>query len=176
MDEFEKIEKLRTRADVTYEEAKKALNEANGDLLEAMIILEKEGKVVKPEQQVHSTEYTREPGYEMVPVGDGKNCGENFGVKVKEIVKKVIDYLSNNHMKVSHHDEQVIDLPLWTAVMILVLGWWFVLVLIVVSLFFDWNYKFYGKNNLQGANNVMDQAKETAEQVKEEFHHDSSES
>ena len=176
MDEFEKIEKLRTRANVTYEEAKAALAEANGDLLDAMIVLEKEGKVAKPEQQVHSTEYTREPGYEMVPVGDGKDCGESFGTKFKEIVKKVIDYLSNNHMKVSHHDEQVIDLPLWTAVLILVLCWWFVLVLIVVSLFFDWNYKFYGKNNLQGANNVMDKAKETAEQVKEEFHHNSSES
>ena len=176
MDEFEKIEKLRTRANVTYEEAKAALAEANGDLLDAMIVLEKEGKVAKPEQQVHSTEYTREPGYEMGPVGDGKDCGESFGTKFKEIVKKVIDYLSNNHMKVSHHDEQVIDLPLWTAVLILVLGWWFILVLIVVSLFFDWNYKFYGKNNLQGANNVMDKAKETAEQVKEEFHHNSSES
>ena len=98
MDEFEKIEKLRARANVTYEEAKAALAEANGDLLDAMIVLEKEGRVAKPEQQVHSTEYTREPGYEMVPVGDGKECGESFGTKFKEIVKKVIDYLSNNHM------------------------------------------------------------------------------
>lgn len=40
MDEYEKIEKLRTRANVTYEEAKAAFGEANGDLLEAMIILE----------------------------------------------------------------------------------------------------------------------------------------
>ena len=176
MDEFEKIEKLRTRANVTYEEAKAALSEANGDLLDAMIILEKEGKVAKPEQQVHSTEYTREPGYEMVPVGSTEGCGEKWGTRIKEILKKVIDYLSDNHMKVFHHDEQVIDLPFWTAILILVLGWWFVLVLIVVSLFFDWNYKFYGKNNLQGANDVMDKAKETAEQVKEEFHNKSSES
>ena len=169
MDEFEKIEKLRTRANVTYEEAKTALNEANGDLLEAMIILEKEGKVVKPEQGVHSTEYTQEPGYEMVVAENAKDCGEKWGTKIKEFLKQVIDYLSNNHMKVSHHDEQVIDLPLWATVMVLVLGWWFILVLIVVSLFFDWNYKFYGKNNLQGANNVMDKAKETAEHVKEDL-------
>ena len=36
MDEFEKIEKLRTRANITYEEAKAALDEANGDLLDAI--------------------------------------------------------------------------------------------------------------------------------------------
>ena len=35
MDEFEKVEKLRQRANVSYEEAKKALDEANGDVLDA---------------------------------------------------------------------------------------------------------------------------------------------
>ena len=37
--QFEKVEKLRERANVTYEEARDALNEANGDLLDAMVLL-----------------------------------------------------------------------------------------------------------------------------------------
>ena len=44
MDTFEKVEKLREKANVTFEEAKAALDEANGDLLDAMILLEKQGK------------------------------------------------------------------------------------------------------------------------------------
>ncbi len=44
MDNFEKVEKLREKANVTFEEAKEALEEANGDLLDAMIIFEKQGK------------------------------------------------------------------------------------------------------------------------------------
>ena len=51
MEDFEKIEKLRERANVTYEEAKEALNAANGDLLDAMIYLERQGKV-KAEKEV----------------------------------------------------------------------------------------------------------------------------
>ncbi len=46
---LEQVEKLRERADVSYDEAKAALEEANGDLLEALITLEKKGSVTPPE-------------------------------------------------------------------------------------------------------------------------------
>ena len=36
MDEFEKVERLREKADVSYEEAKKALEECNGDSWDAV--------------------------------------------------------------------------------------------------------------------------------------------
>ena len=45
MDNFEKVEKLREKAGVSYEEAKAALEQCNYDLLDAMISLEKQGKV-----------------------------------------------------------------------------------------------------------------------------------
>ena len=44
MDQFEKVEKLRERADVSYEEAKEALENSNWDILDAMIYLEQNGK------------------------------------------------------------------------------------------------------------------------------------
>ena len=55
MDELEKVERLRERANVTYEEAKKALEECNGDMLDAMVYLEKHGKVKQPGQSSYST-------------------------------------------------------------------------------------------------------------------------
>ena len=58
MDEFEKVEKLRQRANVSYEEAKKALDEANGDVLDAMLALEAQGKVSPDEQSTHSIRLT----------------------------------------------------------------------------------------------------------------------
>lgn len=42
---LELIEKLKERANVTYTEAKEALEKCQGDLLEALIYLEKEGKI-----------------------------------------------------------------------------------------------------------------------------------
>ena len=57
MDNLEKVEKLRERANVSYEEAKEALENNDWDLLDAMVALEKEGKTVKPEQTAYSTSY-----------------------------------------------------------------------------------------------------------------------
>ena len=44
MEYFEKVEKLVQKAGVSYEEAKAALDASNGDLLDAMIMLERAGK------------------------------------------------------------------------------------------------------------------------------------
>ena len=44
MDKFEKVERLRANANVSYEEAAAALDACGGDLLDAMILLEKQGK------------------------------------------------------------------------------------------------------------------------------------
>ena len=167
MDEFDKIEKLRARADVSYEEAKAALSEANGDLLDAMIILEKQGKVRAPEQQIHSTQY--DASYDIVPIKDTESDGNKAGTKIKEFLKKAIAFLTNNYVEISRKGEHVINVPLWLAIAAIIFGWWAVLLLIVISLFFDWNYKFYGKDDLKKANDVVDKAKETAEQVKDSF-------
>ncbi|MDO4620521.1 MAG: hypothetical protein Q4B09_07875 [Lachnospiraceae bacterium] len=50
MDDFEKAEKLKEKAGVTYEEAREALKMNDGNLLDAMIYLEKQGKAQAPEQ------------------------------------------------------------------------------------------------------------------------------
>ena len=170
MEMLEKIDKLRERANVSYEEAKEALEASDGDLLDAMIYLERQGKV-KAEKEVHTTEYTTEDAKLELACVDNKDKadGKDFGEKCKRFFKKLWEYLSDNRLKISHHDNELIDLPLWVVLIILIAGWWAVLVLIVVSLFFDWNYSFYGKNDMKTANDLAGKAKETAEHVKDEF-------
>ena len=75
MDDLEKVERLRERADVSYEEAKKALEECNGDLLDAMVYLEKQGKVKKPGKTSYTTQYE-----EPVDFGDMTKEEKNSGV------------------------------------------------------------------------------------------------
>ena len=41
MEMMEKVERLREKANVTYEEAKAALEETGGDLLDAVVLLER---------------------------------------------------------------------------------------------------------------------------------------
>ena len=66
MDIFEKVEKLVEKAGVSYEDAKAALDKADGDLLDAMILLEKEGKAKAPEQSSYSTKYDQQAQYVSV--------------------------------------------------------------------------------------------------------------
>jgi len=55
---IEKVDKLVERADVSYEVAKEALESANGDLLDAVIFLEREGKLGPNAGKKKSTTYT----------------------------------------------------------------------------------------------------------------------
>ena len=57
MEQLEKVEKLRQRANVSYEEAKMALEQSNWDLLDAMVYLEQLGKVKAPNNSSYSTSY-----------------------------------------------------------------------------------------------------------------------
>ena len=66
MTNFEKVEKLVQKANVSYEEAKAALDKADGDLLDAVILLEKEGKTQAPRQSSYSTEYEQQAQYVSV--------------------------------------------------------------------------------------------------------------
>ena len=45
MDHYEMVETLRAKANVTYEEAKAALEASDWDMLDALVLLESEGKV-----------------------------------------------------------------------------------------------------------------------------------
>ena len=49
MDKLEKVEKLREKTGVSYEDAKSALEACDYDVLDAIIYLEKLGKVKSPE-------------------------------------------------------------------------------------------------------------------------------
>jgi hypothetical protein len=89
---LEQIEALRERANVSYEEAKAALETCNGDIVEALIYLERQNKV-KAEK---------------------KTCTESgFFSSVKHIVKKC------NRIKflIKKGDSIVINLPLTIVIL-----------------------------------------------------------
>ena len=56
MDKLEKVEKLREKTGVTYEDAKAALEACDYDMLDAIIYLEKLDKIKKPDVDKYTTE------------------------------------------------------------------------------------------------------------------------
>ena len=173
MDELEKVEKLRERANVSYEEAKEALEKSNGDLLDAIVYLERQGKVKAPEQTTYSTEAASQPDYADVPAivkeSEQRTAEESLGTKFGRTLKKIGRYLSENHLKVEHGEKKVVEIPLWVALIAILLTWWFMLILIIISLFCDYRYSVVGNGKNEEVNKVMEKASEFTGQVKDEF-------
>ncbi len=170
MDLFEKVEKLREKANVTYEEAKAALEKADGDLLDAMIILEKEGKATSDNAGSFSTKY--EDNTQLLVVDEDNSSDEKSkkrnhsdACKVKKLLKKSCE----NYFVVERNEEDIVRLPIWLFLVILLGGIEFVPIVMVIALFFGCHYKFKGEDKMTVANDVMDKADKVVEQVKEEY-------
>ena len=171
MDMFEKVDKLRERANVTYEEAKDALDRSNGDILDAMILLEREGKTRKEGNENYSTAFGSdrqnqaaheawENGKERVREG-----GRTFGEKIKELYNKSLV----NYLVIERKGERIVKLPIFAMILILLFAWYAAIIAVAVSLFLDCRYTFIGEDDLKAANDVCDKAEDLASQVKDRF-------
>ena len=173
MDNFEKVEKLVEKAGVTYEEAAKALQEAGGDLLDAMILLERAGKAQGPEHSTWSTQYEYQTGYSSVRDAVIESSPEPkkgaWKEKTKDVLTRIWNVLSKNYLLVQRKGEEFVKLPIWLLLILLMASWGLILGLVIVSLFFSFTYRFVGENELGGANEMLDKASGAAEKVKEEF-------
>ena len=172
MDEFEKVEKLRQRADVSYEEAKKALEEANGDLLDAMILLEAQGKAVKGEGTTRSTTYEDQKDYVSVVDTVDKSNRKNdkpLGQKIKHLFHLIWIKIRDNKFVVERNDNTIIDVPVWVLIIAILLAFWPTCVILIVGLFFNCRYAIQGADDATAINNALDKAGDAVDKVKDEF-------
>ncbi len=110
MDNFEKVEKLVQKTGVSFEEAKDALERANGDLLDAMIVLEREGKAAAPKQSSYSTHYEEQTKYVSVPeqVEHARSeKEEGAGETLRKVFGKIWSFLKNNKLIIRKKDGDV---------------------------------------------------------------------
>ena len=171
MEMIEKVERLRERADVTYEEAKAALEEAGGDLLDAMVILERRGKVRGPARSSYSTEYEEQKDYIRVrdKVEQQKKSAPSFKHTVGRLVKTFFSFIRHTVFIVTKEDSIIFTMPTWVLVLILFFFWEAVVPVMVIALFFKVNYSFDGAQNVKRANDILVKAGEFAEDVRNEF-------
>ncbi len=165
MDMFEKVEKLREKADVSYEEAKDALERSGGDMLDALILLEKEGKTVRSGSASYSTEKAKDTAGEA---GKEDRCnktdkkskarekGEGFVERIKTLIRKSIE----NYLVIESNNERVARIPILLALIILIFAFYAAVIAILVSLFLGCRYSFEGKDEMKTANEACERAEE----------------
>ena len=151
MDQLEKVDKLRERANVSYEEAKEALEASNWDLLDAMVYLEKHGKAEPPEQETASSASQETPQYVSVKEKveeQEKESSEGLLTKLAKICKVLFRMSKENSFCVNRHEKELIRIPAWVLILALLFAWKIVLPAVVIALFFDCRYSFSGKDDL----------------------------
>ena len=176
MTELEKVEKLRERADVSFAEAKEALDIAGGDILEALIYLEKQGKSTIPAGGGFFSgdgAYTSEQHY--APRGEHrqKTGGETFKDTMKRFGRfclHVLDRGNNNFLDAVKGENVILSCPVTALVVLLIFFFWVVTPLFIISLFFGVRYRFRGEElGRDSVNRVMDGASNVVDDVKKSF-------
>lgn len=163
MTHFEMVEKLCEKANVSYEEAKAALEAAQWDLLDAVVLLEQEGRI-KKETASHSTQET--PVEEET---EKKKTGRGHDVrKLWNLFLKLLKIGNENDLVVSHKGKQVFSVPVTVVVVLLIFSNLFLLLAMAVSMFFGVRYSFRGEHlGKDSVNNAMNRAADMAESMKE---------
>ncbi|MEG0773782.1 DUF4342 domain-containing protein [Clostridium sp.] len=144
-DRLEKIDELRRRANVSYEEAKAALEMFNDDMVEALVFLERQKKV------------------------NSGCCHEeknSFGNKIKEMIKKG----NNTNFMVKKEEKVVLSIPVTGATIITVVAPYVTVGGLLVAFCTGHRVKFQGeKGECTQANNIFDKVADTVDSVKKDF-------
>ena len=171
MTNFEMVEILREKANVTYEEAKAALELADWDLLDAMLLLEKEGKVADGTTASYSTRpEEKEP--------EKKSRHENNITSafrwLMNTLRKLVRIGNSNHFVVTHKEKEHLSLPVTVLAILLICFFWTTVAVLAIGLFCGLRYNFKGPNlGKDSINDAMNKAADAAENVKQEIRNSS---
>ncbi len=172
---LEQVEKLREKANVSYEDAKAALDAAGGEILDALIWLEKQGKTAAPNGGgTYSSKYAEEEKHEA---GDSQarraRSDESFGdmaARFGRFCAKVFNIGNTNHLVAVKNGEEVFACPITVVVLLVAFFFWVVVPLFILSLFFGFRYSIRGSElGTESVNKVMDGASDTVEGIKKNF-------
>jgi hypothetical protein len=177
---LEQVEILREKANVSYDEAKEALDAVDGDLLEALIYLEKQGKVAPPEgggyynsdkspretEQISDKRKTNKESSN----GPSSNRGEGF----KDLMKRFWQFCAMVLHKGNVNAFELIkdgivkaSFPVTILVLLVLFAFWITVPLFIVGLFFGYQYRFRGPDlGKEAVNEAMENVENTAEQIK----------
>ncbi|WP_019850225.1 UBA/TS-N domain protein [Desulfitobacterium sp. PCE1] len=177
MTPLEKVEKLCSMGNITFEEAKAALDAANGDLLDAIIYLEKQGKIHAPSSggyyssektvDAHVVSYQAKDWKNQHHSGDKENPFLSFFKDAWDFFLKLLRKGNENSFEVLKGTEVKGSFPITALVLLMIFAFWVTIPLMVIGLFFGFRYRFVGADiKATTINDAMDSAADAAENLK----------
>lgn len=176
---LEQVEKVRAYAKVSMEEAKAALEQAGGSPLDAVILLERQGKTAT----VPGGCCTTRPGASPDPA-----CAQNFappalplrtrrpvtGREVGRAIRDLLRNITSVYLEVWRREELMVAIPILALVALVIIVPYVMLPLAALGLCMRCRYRFTGAElEHTGVNDAMaqvsDKVADWTDQVKRDF-------
>lgn len=165
---LEMAERLREKTGVSYAKAKEALEYSQGNLLDAMIYLEEQGEIPRPQGGFYTTrqEEPRPEESSQPPLPARSRPGaEGKKRRLKGMLRRVRGWLIDNELEVWRRDRPVTAVPVLILIL-LVCAAWITIPVLVVGLFFGFRYRFSGPDlDREELNRVMETVAGSAEDM-----------
>jgi len=184
MTELEKVERLREKSNVSYAEAKQALDNSGGDILDALIYLESQGKATVPAGGgFYSGADVPAAAGQISSAGDnaGNNTGgsgETFSDLMKRFgafCLKMFNKGLSNYLEATKGDQHLFSCPILVLILLILFFFWVTVPLFIISLFCGFSYRFSGADlGKDSVNAVMGSAEDAVADVKKSFAESSS--
>lgn len=170
-EKFEKAQKLSQKSGTSFEEAKQALENSNWDMLDAMIYLEKNGKVNQGknvnEQCFNAGQNESAGEHKVYESQTSKSFGETIGKMLGwfgDLIKKGMD----NYFVIRKDASDPVRIPITIFVLLLIIFNGISLLLLIIGLFCGLRYSFEGQGvsnmNADKVNDALNSATDKATQ------------
>ncbi len=187
---LEQVEKLRAYSGASYTDCKEALDRSGGDMLEALLDLERQGKSATAGK---GGSYTTQPGAANPPSGgsavsaapavekSGPKTRHDWEKSVEKSVRAFVDsfvnifrHASANRLEIWRGDTLFSSAPVAALMIMAVFAFWITLLLLAVGLFLGCRYRFAGPDvGWEAVNDVLENISEAVggltDRVKAEF-------
>ena len=163
MDHFEMVEKLRQKANVTYEEAKAALEASDWDILDALVLLESEGKVKDAEKAPAFT--TQEKKREAADKNQARETFSSGWAKLWALLKKLFQKGNANQFVITRNGQELLSMPITVLALLVLVLWPGSMFVLFIALFFGARYSFRGPDISGKVNATMKSAMDKADDL-----------
>ena len=176
MDRFELVEKLVKSAGVSYADAKAALEAVGWDLLDAAVWLEKNGKIetktgqftTNPEQQQEQRKQQEEERLkEEWKKESFRNSAGGTDTRsgiIHSIIRKAREIIMDNELVICKNSGEIfLEIPIWLAVVLLVVAFWPFLIVLVLVFILGFRFRLHGPDlGSEKVNRILGRAENAA--------------
>ena len=152
-----KVELVREKTGVSFEEARAALELSGYDVLDAVVLLERQGKTAahtasyatsgqdSAAEQDASRMAQAQSDYEQSTKKTGFE--EGFG-RLMDCIKRVLRKSVDTSLVAQRQGRQVFSVPLLLVILLVIFAFWITIPLFIISLFFEFRYHLDGASRI----------------------------